>query len=253
MTRPLGVVLHRGRSKFADGNFVVIALLSESANDKTGGMIQTHIIVDGAAKPTDTVKDGTDAIVCGDCALRGLMGELGRACYVNLGQGPRMVHESYMAGKYAEYDPALHDEFFRGRSIRFGSYGEPVLIPIHIVRHLAGLCDGWTGYTHQWAKPEFAEYRAFFMASVHDQRGVDHATHNGWRFFLSTLDDADVPGTILCPASAEAGKRLTCIECGICNGRGPNDTPDRRSVRLKVHGGFGVMAAAKKTPALMRA
>lgn len=253
MKRPLGVILYRGRSPFADGQYVVIALLSESANDKTGGMIQTHIIVDGTAPPTETVKDGSDAIVCGDCALKGLLSQLGRACYVNLGQGPRMVHLSYMAGRYDEYDPAIHDQFFKGRSIRWGSYGDPVLIPIDTVRHICGLVDRWTGYTHQYMKPEFAAYREFFMASVHDQRTVDHARYLGWRFFLSTLDATPIEGTFVCPASEEAGYAKTCIECCACDGHGPNGTPQRHSVRLQIHGGFGVMAAAKKTPALTHA
>ena len=247
---PLGVVLHRGRSPFADGAYVVIALLGKSSNEKTGGMIQTYIIVDDAAKPTETVKAGTDGIVCGDCPLRGILGKMGRACYVNLGQGPRAVHEAYRAGKYAEYDPAQHDQFFAGKMIRFGTYGEPVLIPIDMVRHLAGLAAGWTGYTHQWSKPEFAAYRDFFMASVHDARGAEHAKHLGWRFFRSGVGATATKGEIVCPASAEAGKRITCEQCGICNGRGPNDTPNRESVVINIHGGFGVMAAAKHTPAI---
>jgi hypothetical protein len=249
-TKPLGIVLHRGQSPFASGQYVVIALLGKSSNEKTGGMIQTYVIVDDAAKPTETVKAGTDSIVCGDCPLRGILGKMGRACYVNLGQGPRAVHQAYLAGKYAEYDPAIHDRFFAGKMIRWGTYGEPVLIPLATVQHLNGLASGWTGYTHQWSKPEFAAYRDVFMASVHDSRSADHAKHLGWRYFRSAVDATPGPGEIVCPASKEAGKRTTCADCGICNGRGPNDTPNRVSVVIAIHGGFGVMAAAKHTPAI---
>lgn len=251
MPAPLGVVLHRGQSPFADHPFVVIALLGRSSNAKTGRMVQTYVIVDGDQKPTEAVKNGADAAVCGDCPLRGLLGRMGRSCYVNLGQGPRAVYEAYRSGRYEEYDAGKHDRFFEGRMILWGAYGEPVLIPIALMRHLSALASGWTGYSHQWAKPEFREYRAFLMASVHDARGAEHARQLGWRYFRSGLDATPARGEIVCPASAEAGKRLTCEACGICNGRGRSDTPDRVSVVIRVHGGFGVMAAAKHTPALV--
>lgn len=264
-SRPLGIILHRGESTLSRGRFVVIAVLGDSANEKTGAMIQVYILADEGSKPTETIRDGSDAIVCGDCPMRGILakyrredvpadleGEGGklRACYVNAGQGPRIVFETYRRGGYVEYSAADHDQFFADRMIRWGSYGEPVLIPLSIVSHLSAIAAGWTGYTHQWQRPEFQGYRPFFMASVH---GEQHAAAlaMGWRFFHSSNSAEPIPGTIVCPASAEAGKRLTCSECGICNGNDRDQfAAPAVSVRLLVHGGFGVMAAARHLPVL---
>ena len=258
--RPLGIILHRGQSTLADGRLVVIAILGDSANGKTGEMIQVYILADEGEKPTDAIRSGADSIVCGDCPLRGRLAKFGReipaelvgeggklrACYVNAGQGPRIVFETYQRGGYVEYVAADHDQYFRGRMIRWGAYGEPVLIPLSIVSHLSGIADGWTGYTHQWHRAELQGYRPFFMASVHGEQH-NAARLLGWRFFHSSNSAEPIPGTIVCPASAEAGKRLTCAECGVCNGNGRDQFAAAAvSVRLLVHGGFGVMAAARK-------
>lgn len=264
-SRPLGIILHRGESTLSRGRFVVVAVLGNSANEKTGAMIQVYILADEGSKPTETIRDGSDAIVCGDCPMRGILakyrredvpadleGEGGklRACYVNAGQGPRIVFETYRRGGYVEYNASEHDQFFAGRMIRWGSYGEPVLIPLPIVSHLSEIASGWTGYTHQWHRPEFQGYRPFFMASVHADQ-YNAARLLGWRFFHSSNSAEPIPGTIVCPASAEAGKRLTCSECGICNGNDRDQfAAPAVSVRLLVHGGFGVMAAARHLPVL---
>lgn len=242
--KPLGVTLFHGVSPFTGRPYVVVAVFGKSTNNKTGDMIQVYILDDGEEKPTETAKNGNDKTVCGDCPLRGILGKM-RRCYVNLGQGPRSVWETYKRGAYPEYDTAEHKKHFAGRLIRWGAYGEPVLIPVDIVSELCEVAEGWTGYTHQFRRPEFQAYRRFFMASVHGE-GWREAVSLGWRFFHSSADGEAVPGSFLCPASAEAGKRLTCATCLACYG---NDrevgAPQAASVRLGMHGGFGVMAAVR--------
>lgn len=249
--RPLGVVLHRGRSPFTGDPFVVIAILGRSSNSKTGDMLQVYIIADTLAKPTETVKTGADETVCGDCPLRGLMGKA-RTCYVNLGQGPRMVHDAYNRGRYPDYVAADHDRFFRGRKIRWGAYGEPVLIPIGIVGHLSAIADGWTGYTHQHRRPEFAAYRRFFMASVHTVAEGRDANARGWRYFRACNDGQPVAGEIVCPASDAGGWSRDCTTCNACKGAGDRQPGGRLpvSVVIATHGGFGTMAAARTNATL---
>jgi hypothetical protein len=250
--RPLGIILHRGVSPAA-GNipYVVIAVLGRSSNSKTGDMVQVYIIVDSTTKPTDTLRTGEDAAVCLDCPLRGILGKM-RTCYVNLGQGPRMVHDAYVRGRYVEYDPAEHDRYFRGRKVRWGAYGEPVLIPLPIVSRLSAVADGWTGYTHQHRRPEFQEYRRYFMASVHSVEEGRDATRRGWRYFRASNDGAPAAGEFVCPASEDGGWRRDCNTCDACKGAGARAVGDRlpHSVVIRTHGGFGTMHAAKSNSAL---
>lgn len=243
--RPLGVILHRGVSPWTGAPFVVIAILGrKSKNEKTGAMIQTYIIL-ADDKPTDALKTGADRGICGGCGLSG-----GRGCYVNVGQGPRAVWEAFRNGRYDDYDAADHDKYFAARMIRWGTYGDPVLIPVEIIAHLSALSDGWTGYTHQWRDPQFQAYRRFLMASVHGRQYI-HATKTGWRWFHTSLSADPIPGAFVCPASAERGYRLTCEECGACDGADrPIGAIQRASVQILTHGGFGAMHAAKNNPSL---
>jgi hypothetical protein len=258
--RPLGLILHRGKSSFDGKPYVVIMPLGKSSNAKTGGMLQTYIIR-SHVHPVMAVRNGGDSSICGNCLLRGVFasrkrpgkGKRGRKCYVQVGQGPGSIYKAFRRGRYVDYDPLLHAKYIKGRMVRFGSYGEPVLIPLWLMYHLADLSGGkWTGYTHQWSDPRFAEYKRFLMASVHGVRGPDsaeHAHHLGWRTFR-TDNGSLQKGEILCPASAEAGKRLTCFECGVCRGIDIDEHAVHQiNVFIPPHGGKAVMTATKSLPA----
>ena len=252
--RPLGVILHEGTSPFADAPYVVIAVLGDSDNEKTGEMVQTYIIRSDM-RPNEAVNAEQDEAICGGCPMRQFTADDGRkvrGCYVNVGQGPLGVYEAYRRGRYAPYSSIAHDRYFAGRMIRWGTYGEPVLIPLRIVQHLSSLASGWTGYTHAWNAPEFQPFRRYFMASVHRETGplsAEHARHLHWRWFQSSTGDEPPRGSILCPASEEAGKRLQCHECGICNGA-RNDSDRRVSVYIPVHGGLHAQHSFAHIPAL---
>ena len=260
IARPLGVILHRGKSPFDGSPFVVIMPLGKSSNDKTGAMLQTYIIR-SHVHPLQAVATDGDVTICGDCPLRGLKQKRRkkrkfRTCYVNVGQGPAMVYDAFRRGRYEDYDPARHDQFIAGRKIRWGTYGDPVLIPEPLVAHLAGISSGWTGYTHQWANPLFKAYQRFLMASVHGVTGPwsrEHAKSLGWRTFRTTNGGVPTAGEVLCPASKEAGKRLSCLTCNLCDGEG------RRAKGLAMcdvyipgHGGKAIMSAVKNLPILQQ-
>ena len=86
-------------------------------------------------------------------------------------------------------------ELCKDTYVRFGTYGEPSLMPLAMVKSMADVASNWTGYTHQHDK-EFAQgYKDFFMASTH------------------TKADA-----ISCPASKEAGVLSNCSKCSLCSG-----------------------------------
>jgi hypothetical protein len=124
---------------------------------------------------------------------------------------------------------------FKGRKIRFGAYGEPVLIPFNTMRAIARVSDGWTGYTHQWRRAEYRKYRAFVMASCDSESERIEARAHGWRTFrVRTEDQPLLDREIVCPASDEAGKRTTCERCNLCNGARATDP--RKDIAIIVHG-----------------
>ena len=101
---------------------------------------------------------------------------------------------------------------------RFGSYGEPSLIPIQWVAALCKASKNWTGYTHQWHKEWAAPYAAYFQASVHSNIEERVANGMGWRSFIASDGNVDEKGMVHCPASSESGYKSTCAACGLCSG-----------------------------------
>jgi hypothetical protein len=105
-------------------------------------------------------------------------------------------------------------EAIEGRGIRFGSYGEPVLLGEELVDKISKRAKFWTGYTHQWHKNAWA--KSYFMASV-ESTLVDKAAKNmGWRTFF--VGDSIGSENVTCPASKEAGNKATCEQCKLCMG-----------------------------------
>jgi hypothetical protein len=260
--KPLGVILHRGRSAFDGSPYVVIMPLGKSSNSKTGSMLQTYIIR-SRVHPVQAVRTGGDSAICGAgdhaCPLQGVVVRKRgkrkfRACYVNVGQGPAMVYGAFRRGRYVDYVPALHDQFIQGRKVRFGTYGDPVLIPLELVRHLASLSSGWTGYTHQWSRVQYADYRQYLMASVHGATGpwsYEHAKSLGWRTFRTMRGGEPLASEVLCPASKEAGHRLSCLTCNLCDGAGRRKAGLRLvDVYIPGHGGKAIMSAVANLPIL---
>jgi hypothetical protein len=214
--QPIGIVVHRGTSPGTGDPYVVIATF-HSENEKTGNVVTVWIVRDDV-KPTQAKSRGEVHATCLDCVL-GMVG----GCYVVVQNAPNAIWRAYKDGRYEEYAPERHDSMIAGRVVRWGGYGEPVLVDLEIIRHWShDLSIGWSGYTQQWRRPEFQAYRSFFMASVHSIRQADLASTMGWRYFrdCASLEDEPVRrGEFLCPASYEGGERMQCIDCKQgCNG-----------------------------------
>lgn len=186
---------------------IITGLAVPSTNRKTGPMAQLWIL-DATEEPHKAVKSGQDESVCGDCPARG------KWCYVTTFQGPLSIYRTWKRGGYGDYNPGL----LRGKALRFGAYGDPAAIPIEVVRELGGQVDRFTGYTHAWRYCD-REFRQFCMASVDSASDQREAAELGWRTFRVAPPGGDkLRGEAVCPASEEGGSKLTCFDCGACDG-----------------------------------
>ena len=90
-----GLVIYRGPSILDGSPIVVIAtgLGSGSSNRKTGALVQTWILREDVS-PIKAIQNGSDVSICGACPHRGRIEDgrnVGRSCYVNVGQAPLNV------------------------------------------------------------------------------------------------------------------------------------------------------------------
>jgi len=111
----------------------------------------------------------------------------------------------------------LSDELVRrceGLFVRFGTYGEPSLLPMSLVARMVSVSKSHTGYTHQSTKKWATDYGRYFMASVESN---DKATPE-WRSFIVRNESEPDYNAIHCPASKERGMVSNCSKCGLCSG-----------------------------------
>lgn len=229
-----GVVVYRGPS-LIDGGPIVVVVSWRSVNVKTGDVPQAWILREDAP-PVAAARRGADRSICGDCSLRGRVVDgrnVGRSCYVVLHQAPSSVWMAYRRGAYRRVGRARLPRLFAGAFIRIGAYGDPAAVPVAVWDAMLTHARGWTAYTHQWR--EGAALQAIAMASCETDADAREAEALGYRVFRVTPRGAPrLPGHASCPASAEQGRRLTCLECGACNG-GPPDR-ERPHIQIQVHG-----------------
>jgi hypothetical protein len=277
-----GAVLWEGASLLDGAPIVVIAtgLARSSSNRKTGALVQTYILR-ADVSPTDAVRTGADSSICGDCPHRGriraespdatltsapqpsadaqtvfeeLAGRghmVGRTCYVNVGQGPLNVWRAWKRGRYLSRGEGYHGRGFklcdlgRGRLVRLGTYGDPAAVPAFVWAELTYYAAGHTGYTHQHKRCDPA-LKNLCMASVDSAAEAREAQAAGWRSFRVAMpgDSPREPGEAICPASNEAGKKLTCAQCLACNGANGR----RGNITIRAHGGFAVIANIQRAP-----
>ena len=212
---------------------VVTGLNGGSRNPKTGKMSQLWILRSDI-NPVEAVKRGEDYSICGTCSHRGT-GNADRICYVNL-MGPNSIFETYREGKYPAIDPRELSRLPKRLPMRLGAYGEPAALPVPILRAIAKNVPRWTGYTHLWKRCH-PSYRRWLMASVDNEQEQSQAQSEGWRTFRVREHGQPVlSGEIDCPASEKQGHRLQCTDCYACNGCGPNNTSQRVSITIEVHG-----------------
>lgn len=242
MKKNNGAIIYRGPSLLDGKPIVVIAVgFTASSNRKTGNMIQTYILRHDV-DPITAIKTGADESICGDCIHRGDGTGKKRTCYVNIGQGALSVFKAYLRGNYPLWDGVG----IAGRMVRLGTYGDPAAVPAYVWLNLLRDAIGHTGYTHQWNNPALDNEQRQFLQR-HCMASADHideaniAQSTGWRTFRVAMPNHTkrMNTESICPASAEAGKKLTCETCMACSGAATNR---RGSIVIQAHGGAAVMS-----------
>lgn len=198
-----------------------------STNQKTGDMAQVWIL-NKDTNPVEALKNGESSKICFDCKhLKD------GTCYVNVGQAPQQVYKAYKKGLYPALDKDVLKAMLKWKAVRFGAYGEPVLIPLDIVKFIASHSRGYTGYTHRWKRLENDDYRDYFMASCDSRDDTLFADMLGWRSFRvhTTTDDVKLEREIECP---NISKGVQCRDCQLCDGNGAG-----KHIVVPVHGTKG--------------
>jgi hypothetical protein len=232
-----GFEVYRGPSAIDGSEIVVIftgikaavAERKKGVNSKTGAMVASYIMP-ADVSPVEASRTGEDYGVCGDCPHRGRYDPVedrhgvDRTCYVTLIHGPRVVWASWKRGIYPVVSVAEAAELLEGLPVRFGAWGDPGAVPAHVPiwSAIAEVASTTTGYTHRHLDTG-AHLNGLCMASVDSEVETEEAWALGFATFRVAPTDGSVPrmrGEAICPAAAEAGKVVTCVECPIaCNGK----------------------------------
>jgi hypothetical protein len=152
-----------------------------------------------------------------------------RACYVLTHNAPRSIFAKHTRKGYPELTLAEGREVLADRSVRLGAYGDPAAVPIKVWDRLLAYTASHTGYTHQWRR--FSAIRRYCMASVETTAQARLAWSKGYRTFRVSAEPK-LKNESICPASAEAGKKLTCAQCLACDG----SSGRRGSIVIAPHG-----------------
>jgi len=231
-------VIYMGPSLIDGAPIMVIAVISKR-NRKTGAMLQTYIMRSDI-DPRKASALGLDVSICGNCPLRGLVNPGGkqaakRPCYVILAQGPTIVYKSFLKGNY----PVLNSfdaiaALGEGRKVRVGTYGDGAAVPAYIWQALLSKAAGHTAYSHQSGLAQAAFDPAIYMVSADNEAQARAAWETGARTFrvVESVSDIVKGKEILCPASKEAGAKVTCFSCGLCGGNGIK----AKSIAIPAHG-----------------
>ena len=213
---------------------LVHAFIESKGNSKTGPCVAHYAIPYPALKAASSnkfrkhidVDDFKDT--CGHCALR--TGHKGTKCYVLHGYYPRLALASVVNGvaqhKYefiGEVDGHFQHPMFQDRFVRFGAFGEGVDLGSELFVTIALQASDYTAYTRKWMMPDYQWASDFAQASVFNLKEEVNANNLGFKTYrlIQKADDLKTvqPSSVLCPASKEAGRTATCVECGLCNGK----------------------------------
>lgn len=261
--RQRGVLLWHGPSQI-NGEPVFALIQFGSGNRKTGSMLQTYIL-SAERSPMEALHGRLEESICGTCPHRP-QADGTRSCYVDwrslatvwqsvTGSGIRTGIAT--EGRYLTLQEVASlcgvdtkralELLGMGERVRLGTYGDPAAIPAALWSTLTSQAETWTGYTHQWdngavSSEQRQALKPLVRASVDDAQGYQASTSTGWVPFVVTPDvetgralrSLGPMPVALCPASEEAGQKVTCAACPIgCKG---NQGGKNLAVIIPAHG-----------------
>jgi len=208
------------------GQECVVNVQHGSKNSKTGDGVQIFILpMSWVTNGKDEMSDDTAS--CLDCIhSKGKNG----SCYVRKGFAEyglmskvHSLHKQYLNGdlilRPIDDLVSMEGDRIRGKFVRFGAYGEPVLLGPTVTKQIADIALNFTGYTHQWHIPQYEWSKEYFMASVETDALMLKANSKGFRTFrVRTKTNHVNDNEVICPASKEAGRKVTCDRCLLCKG-----------------------------------
>lgn len=226
-----GAIIHRGPS-LIDGKPIVVVAVWDSANRKTGNVLQTYILREDI-DPVTASKYGEDESICGGCRHRGTptfdptkKQAEGRSCYVVLGQGPLIVFKTLKRGGYPDYsdNPTMIRALGLSAMVRIGTYGDGAAVPAQVWDNLLADAAGHTAYSHNGGDPQRYMISADSLAQAQD------AWRSKYRTFRVVRDVSEiVPGQeIECPSE----RGVQCVDCKLCGG----SAKQAKSIAIVVHG-----------------
>lgn len=249
------MLLYEGPSPLDSSKRILVIATQSSKNVKTGPMVQVWVLLRDH-DPIKASREGLDQAICGSCPHRGTptpertRGEAyKRTCYVAIKNAPLQIFRKYHRGGYGKkltYKQMVKK--FAGKSIRWGAYGDPSLIPLRIVKTINSVASGWTGYTHLWKEKSYQNRKQIFMASTDTNEETLVANKKGWRTFRAgDHNTAPTVSEITCPASKEfetkKGFKLTCQKCQLCKG---SSLTSAKNIHINYHGRLFNLKPRKK-------
>lgn len=237
------------RHAWKDGDNLVVVRIGKTTNKKialpTDKVVQTYTFAmaqvnyiaqcdKSGVKPSQKEFFALDASNCLDCPLSGNSGT-GKCYthkYMQFSGFVSMIRSIVRKGWSDRLDAEMRADICRwsvGNFVRFGTYGEPSLMPIDLVGDMVMNAKSWTGYTHQAGKQWAQPFSAYFMASAHSQ--VDADGKIGWRSFIAEEDTTSTKA-VQCPASAESKYASHCAKCGLCSGIAGKGS---KNVKIAIH------------------
>lgn len=224
----------QGASELDGKPIALLVTRGYAPNKKTGALIQTYIIRSDR-DPVTVLRQGKDKSICGDCIHSSKANGGQGTCYVRVDTGTMQVYRAYKRKRYPAINTIESAWQVSGELVRLGTYGDPSAVPQYVWEAFLRDVAGVTGYTHGWKRPQAQYLKQYCMASCDTLPDTGLAQRAGWRTFtVLPTEYTDKPAhSFLCPASEEAGKRLTCAECMACGGL---SSPNKASVYIPVHG-----------------
>jgi hypothetical protein len=137
-----------------------------------------------------------------------------------VGRSVRSVFEAYKRGRYERADTSTIGAALAGKIVRLGTYGDPAAAPVQMWQDITANAAGRRGYTHQWQADGFdhAAWAPLVMASADTIDEAAQANLYGMRVFRVSVGVDRQADEVICPASAEGGRRATCEKCILCSG-----------------------------------